>query len=197
MFTGIIETIGKVLSLEQKNQVLQIRLQSDITSQLKIDQSLAHDGICLTVDEINSDHYRVTAIPETIKKTTISAWKVDQKINLERCLLANGRLDGHMVQGHVDDVLKCLEIHSQGDSWDFWFQYPITYAPLLIPQGSVCINGISLTVADLLPDRFKVSIIPYTYAHTSIREVCKGDLVNVEFDVLGKYILRNQLLRNH
>ncbi len=194
MFTGIIETMGRIRQLQKEEGLLHLTMESELTSELKIDQSLAHNGICLTVVALTESTYRVTAIPETIEKTTIGFWQEGQQINLERCLKADGRLDGHMVQGHVDDRLQCSKVVALDQSWDFWFTYESNYAPLLIPQGSICINGISLTVSDLTSDRFKVSIIPYTFEHTSIGFVKKGDWVNVEFDVLGKYILRNKML---
>ncbi len=188
MFTGIVEALGLVQkkSLDQGN--LELYLQAPFLSELRIDQSLAHNGICLTVVEILSDSYRVTAIAETIQKTNILDWKVGDKVNLERCLRADARLDGHVVQGHVDTTGVCAKIQEENGSWLFRFEHPNQAQFLTVPKGSIAVNGTSLTVVDSGEGYFSVAIIPYTYEHTVFHQLKEGDRVNLEFDVLGKYI---------
>lgn len=188
MFTGIVEALGLVQkkSLDQGN--LELYLQAPFLSELRIDQSLAHNGICLTVVEILSDSYRVTAIAETIQKTNILDWKVGDKVNLERCLRADARLDGHVVQGHVDTTGVCAKIQEENGSWLFCFEHPNQAQFLTVPKGSIAVNGTSLTVVNSGEGYFSVAIIPYTYEHTVFHQLKEGDRVNLEFDVLGKYI---------
>lgn len=189
MFTGIIETMGEVLALTQEQSNVHIRVASPITSELKIDQSISHNGVCLTVVSVAGDSYTVTAIDETLKKTNLGALKVQDKINLERCMPANGRFDGHIVQGHVDQVGECVQVSDQGGSWIFRFRFSDS-RHLVVEKGSICVNGVSLTCFDCTDDAFSVAIIPYTYAHTNFHQIKKGDTVNLEFDIVGKYIQR-------
>ena len=195
MFTGIIETVGKVISIEQKATNNIYWIESSLSSKLKPDQSVSHSGVCLTVEEISGNMHRVTAILETLEKTNLGSWKEDRLINIERCLHINGRLDGHLVQGHVDTTALCLSVDEEGGSWQYRFQFDQNFAALVIEKGSVCLNGISLTVFDVSRDAFSVAIIPYTYEHTNIQQVNAGDRVNIEFDMLGKYIVRSLSLR--
>lgn len=196
MFTGIIESIGKVVSLEKNGSNISFWIASPISGELKIDQSVSHEGVCLTVDQLASGLHRVTAIEETLKKTNLSHWQADTVVNLERCMVMNGRLDGHIVQGHVDCTATCIERKELSGSWEFRFQIPESYAHLIIEKGSISVNGTSLTCFDITHNSFKVAIIPYTFEHTSIQEVKEGTLVNIEFDILGKYIERMREL-NH
>lgn len=190
MFTGIIESIGKVVSLEQKGSNISFWIQSPISGELKIDQSVSHDGVCLTVDALSESTHRVTAIEETLKKTNLASWINGSIINLERCMVMNGRLDGHIVQGHVDCTATCIDLKALEGSWEYRFQIPETFAHLIIEKGSISVNGTSLTCFEVDNNSFKVAIIPYTYEHTSIKQVKKGSIVNIEFDILGKYIER-------
>lgn len=190
MFTGIIESIGKIVALEQNGSNISFWVESPISGELKIDQSLSHEGVCLTIDALDEGRHRVTAIEETLKKTNLSGWTTGSILNLERCMLMNGRLDGHIVQGHVDSTATCLEKTVKEGSWEFKFQIPGQFAHLIIEKGSIAINGTSLTCFEVGKDQFKVAIIPYTYQHTSIQQVKEGSIVNIEFDILGKYIER-------
>ncbi|TKK65331.1 riboflavin synthase [Ilyomonas limi] len=190
MFTGIIETTGKVLAAEQQGSNAVFWIQSNISNELKIDQSISHNGICLTVDQLQPDAHRVTAIAETLTKTNAGSWKEGDLINIERCMPMNGRLDGHIVQGHVDATAVCTEIKTLAGSWEYRFRFDKQFAALMIEKGSVCVNGISLTAFHVTGDHFTVAIIPYTYSHTNIQQVREGSLVNIEFDVIGKYIQR-------
>lgn len=194
MFTGIVESVGIIQSIQQLQHNLIVTIESKISGELKIDQSVAHQGICLTVTACNNHTHTVCAVPETIQKTTIGKWKVGDEINLERCLQFNGRLDGHIVQGHVDSVATCIARKNNPDYWNFTFQIDPQFAGLLIEKGSVCVNGTSLTCFHVTQNSFEVTIIPYTYQHTSIQHVMMQDQVNIEFDVIGKYILRQQSL---
>lgn len=196
MFTGIIESIGKVVSLEKNGSNISFWIASPISGELKIDQSVSHEGVCLTVDQLASGLHRVTAIEETLKKTNLSHWQADTVVNLERCMVMNGRLDGHIVQGHVDCTATCIERKELSGSWEFRFHIPESYAHLIIEKGSISVNGTSLTCFDITHNSFKVAIIPYTFEHTSIQEVKEGTVVNIEFDILGKYIERMREL-NH
>ncbi len=196
MFTGIIETLGVVESIQTNGTNVTFTLSASIASELKVDQSLAHDGVCLTVEKINGDSYTVTAIEETIRKTNLAQWKPGRKVNLERCMMMNGRLDGHIVQGHVDGIATCVEIKSREGSWEYRFEFDPAFAALVIEKGSIAVNGTSLTCFEVGADSFTVAIIPYTYEHTSIQEVTVGDKVNIEFDILGKYVQRAIAVKN-
>jgi len=190
MFTGIIENIGEVITLEKDKTNLQITVKSILTSELKIDQSIAHNGVCLTVVDINNDSYTVTAIDETLSKTNLDLLKVNDKINLERAMKLGDRLDGHIVQGHVDQTGKCIAIEEKNGSWVFTFEYDKNKRNITIEKGSITINGVSLTVLDSHKNEFSVAIIPYTYNHTNFCSIKINDFVNLEFDVIGKYIAR-------
>lgn len=191
MFTGIIECLGKVIDVQIDGTNHHITIESKISSELKIDQSVAHDGVCLTVVKCNVQCHVVTAIKETIDKTSLKTWDIGSEINLERCVRAQDRMDGHFVQGHVDQVLTCAEVKKLDGSWNLTFNYPTSISTLLVARGSITINGISLTVAELDNNKFKVAIIPYTYLNTNIKNIKAGDVVNVELDILGKYIQRH------
>jgi riboflavin synthase len=188
MFTGIIENIGVVQSVEKHGSNRTFWIKSAISTDLKIDQSVAHNGACLTVEAINENTHCVTAIGETLKKTELGVWEAGTVINLERCLKLDGRLDGHLVQGHVDTTAVCTSRKEKQGSWEFTFQFPEKFGPLIIEKGSVCINGISLTAFNVKKKKFSVAIIPYTFEHTNINKLDKNDKVNVEFDLVGKYI---------
>lgn len=190
MFTGIIETTGKIISKYKEHENVYLAVQSSISPELKIDQSLAHNGICLTVIKILDDIHTVCAVQETINKTTLGNWEVNDLINLERCMQLNGRLDGHIVQGHVDGLATCIKRTDLQDNWNFTFQIDEVNAHLIIEKGSITINGTSLTCYHVTKNSFEVTIIPYTFEHTSIARVHEGDNVNIEFDVIGKYVAR-------
>lgn len=182
--------MGRVVSVDQLGTGKVFWVESPLAEELRIDQSLSHNGICLTVEEINSGCHRVTAILETLEKTNCGNWKTGSTVNLERCLLAGGRFDGHMVQGHVDSTGTCISRVDNNGSWLYRFSFPEKFAPLLIEKGSIAVNGISLTCFDVDKSSFSVAIIPYTFQHTNLNEVGPGDSVNLEFDLLGKYLLR-------
>ncbi len=188
MFTGIVEAMGSLVKTEAKGTNVEFWFTCPFTQELKVDQSLAHNGVCLTVVEIQGEQYRVTAIDETLHKTNLGDLKLGQKVNLERCMAANARFDGHIVQGHVDLTGVCTEITDQNGSWEYRFSYPITSGHVTVEKGSICVNGTSLTVVDSQDDSFTVCIIPYTYEHTVFHQLSVGDRVNLEFDILGKYI---------
>ena len=188
MFTGIVEAMGSLVRTEAKGTNVEFWFTCPFTQELKVDQSLAHNGVCLTVVEIQGEQYRVTAIDETLQKTNLGDLKLGQKVNLERCMAANARFDGHIVQGHVDLTGVCTEIKDQNGSWEYRFSYPITSGHVTVEKGSICVNGTSLTVVDSQDDSFTVCIIPYTYEHTVFHQLSVGDRVNLEFDILGKYI---------
>jgi riboflavin synthase len=188
MFTGIVEAMGSLVRTESKGTNVEFWFTCPFTQELKVDQSLAHNGVCLTVVEIQGEQYRVTAIDETLQKTNLGDLKLGQKVNLERCLAANARFDGHIVQGHVDLTGVCTEITDQNGSWEYRFSYPKTSGHVTVEKGSICVNGTSLTVVDSQDDSFTVCIIPYTYEHTVFHQLNVGDRVNLEFDILGKYI---------
>ncbi|TAF51548.1 MAG: riboflavin synthase [Sphingobacteriia bacterium] len=190
MFTGIIETLGQVAAIESTGTNKSFWVSSPLASEVKIDQSLAHDGVCLTVDALDKNMHRVTAIEETLHKTNLGHWQVGKTVNLERCLVLNSRLDGHLVQGHVDTTAICTQCVTKDGSWEYVFQFPASFAPLVIEKGSIAVNGTSLTCFDLGLDHFRVAIIPYTYEHTSIAQVVEGSIVNLEFDPIGKYVQR-------
>lgn len=190
MFTGIIESLGTVVSLEKSGTNISFWIASPISVELKIDQSVSHEGVCLTVDALADGRHRVTAIEETLTKTNLGSWQSGTIVNLERCMVMNGRLDGHIVQGHVDCTATCIHKLEKEGSWEFTFQIPPAFAHLIIEKGSVAVNGTSLTCFNVGNDRLSVAIIPYTYTHTSIRQIAAGSVVNIEFDILGKYIER-------
>lgn len=188
MFTGIVEAMGSLVKTEAKGTNVEFWFTCPFTQELKVDQSLAHNGVCLTVVEIQGEQYRVTAIDETLQKTNVGDLKIGQKVNLERCMAANARFDGHIVQGHVDLTGICTEIKDQQGSWEYRFSYPKASGHVTVEKGSICVNGTSLTVVDSQDDSFTVCIIPYTYEHTVFHQLRIGDRVNLEFDILGKYI---------
>ena len=188
MFTGIVEAMGSLVKTEAKGTNVEFWFTCPFTQELKVDQSLAHNGVCLTVVEIQGEQYRVTAIDETLQKTNVGDLKIGQKVNLERCMAANARFDGHIVQGHVDLTGICTEIKDQQGSWEYRFSYPKSSGHVTVEKGSICVNGTSLTVVDSQDDSFTVCIIPYTYEHTVFHQLSVGDRVNLEFDILGKYI---------
>lgn len=198
MFTGIIEKTGTITAIVRSGTNMDIWVETPIAAELKIDQSVAHNGVCLTVVSIDGNRHRVTAVEETLNKTNLSAWKEGDIVNIERCLKVGDRLDGHFVQGHVDATAICTGKETLDGSWLFRFKFPASFAPLVIEKGSACINGVSLTVFNVTEDTFTVTIIPYTYEHTNFSQVEEGSEVNIEFDVLGKYLLRHsQLTTQH
>jgi len=188
MFTGIIEEIGELTAIEKDGGNTHFTIKSNLAAELKIDQSLAHDGCCLTVVDVQVDRYKVTAIQETLNRSTIGHWKIGTAVNLERCMKNDGRFDGHIVQGHVDCTAICEDVQEKDGSWEFFFKYDSDH--ITVEKGSVTINGTSLTVVDSTDKGFSVCIIPYTYENTTFKELKKGSLVNLEFDILGKYILK-------
>ncbi len=191
MFTGIIETIGKVVDLKKHEGNLDLVIASSFSKELKIDQSVAHNGVCLTVVDMNvAGWHRVTAIDETLQKTNLGLLQIGDEVNLERCMKMDGRLDGHIVQGHVDQTGECLAVTEQGGSWLYTFRYKPSKNNLVVEKGSICVNGTSLTAFNAVADLFTVAIIPYTYEHTNIHEVKAGSIVNLEFDIIGKYVAR-------
>jgi len=187
MFTGIIENLSEIKEINKEGDNLSISLISKITNELKIDQSLSHNGVCLTVVDINDNIYKVTAIKETILKSSIKEWKIGDIINIERAMKLGDRLDGHMVQGHVDQTAICTKISEENGSWYFYFEYQRS-SNLTIEKGSISINGVSLTIVESMDNGFSVAIIPYTYDNTNFKNIKVGDLVNIEFDMIGKYI---------
>lgn len=190
MFTGIIESLGTVKALDSDKTNLHITLACDFTHDLKIDQSLAHNGVCLTVVSIDEDNYTVTAIDETLNRSNLSSLKVGDQVNLERCTSVGARLDGHIVQGHVDQVGTCTKIEEVDGSWKFNFEYAPNLNHITVGKGSICINGVSLTVVNSEKNSFSVAIIPYTHEHTSFKDLKVGGTVNLEFDIIGKYVAR-------
>jgi riboflavin synthase len=195
MFTGIIETLGIIKDLKKDNSNLNITVSSGITHELKIDQSVAHNGVCLTVIAINNGEYTVTAIKETIEKTNLADWKVGDLLNLERAMKLGDRLDGHIVQGHVDQTGICKSIEEANGSWYFTFEYGSNLNNITIEKGSITVNGVSLTVVNSKEKEFSVAIIPYTFEHTNFKNVKIGTTINLEFDVVGKYVARLYSLR--
>lgn len=188
MFTGIIESTGEVISIAPSEDNIHFTLRCPFTKELKIDQSVAHNGCCLTIVEINGDNYMVTAIQETLNKSNLREWKVGTKVNLERCMPLNGRLDGHIVQGHVDTTGICVGKEDLNGSWEFTFRYDSN--DVTVEKGSITVNGTSLTVVDSKAQEFSVCIIPYTYEFTNFHSLTVGDTVNLEFDIIGKYVAR-------
>ena len=196
MFTGIIENTGIVKEVIVNGTNKTFWVTSPICNELKIDQSLSHSGVCLTVEEIKEGLHRVTAIEETILKTNAGHWQAGSVVNLERCMLLNGRLDGHIVQGHVDTVGECVEIVEKKGSWEFTIAFDEKFAALVIEKGSISLNGISLTIFNITNNSFTVAIIPYTYQHTTMHLLKIGNFVNIEFDIIGKYVNRREILFN-
>jgi riboflavin synthase len=190
MFTGIIEKVGTVSNLKKERDNLQMIIQSEFSNELKIDQSVSHNGICLTVVAIGTGTHTVTAITETLNKTNLGKLKEGDLVNLERCMQINGRLDGHIVQGHVDQTGICTEVIEKNGSWEYTISYDSRIGNITVEKGSICVNGISLTVVNSREDSFSVAIIPYTYEHTNMQSLRIGDTVNLEFDIIGKYIAR-------
>tara|TARA_Y100000994_G_scaffold242854_1_gene240322 strand:+ start:401 stop:985 length:585 start_codon:yes stop_codon:yes gene_type:complete len=188
MFTGIIESTGKIEKIDREGKNIKLTLSSNLSSELRVDESLSHNGVCLTVTDCNKNFYSVTIIDESLKKTNFSTVKVGSQINLERSLKIDGRLDGHIVQGHVDDIAKCIKKIDQENSWLFTFEFSEKFSDLIIEKGSICINGVSLTCFDTSKNNFTVAIIPHTYDNTNFKLLDEGDYVNLEFDILGKYI---------
>ena len=192
MFTGIIETIGKVVAIKKEKTNVHITIESSISKELKVDQSVAHNGVCLTVTSKNEKHHNVTAIDETIIKSNYRNIEIGSLLNLERCLKVGARLDGHMVQGHVDETAECIDVIEDKGSWRYFFKGSSKVESLVVNKGSICINGVSLTVVNTTGNLFEVAIIPYTYNHTTFKTLKKGEIVNIEFDIIGKYITKNK-----
>jgi len=192
MFTGIIESVGKIASIETEGSNYHFEIESDISSELKEDQSVSHNGVCLTVVGVKKDLHRVTAVKETLERSNFKYLKPGDKVNLERSMPADGRFDGHIVQGHVDQVSECKKVANQEGSWLMEFEFQSIDGNYIVEKGSVCINGISLTCFDLSDNAFSVAIIPYTYQHTNFNSLKPGNLVNIEFDIVGKYIAKIQ-----
>jgi riboflavin synthase len=190
MFTGIIESIGTITNIEHEGSNIHFSIASSISDELKVDQSLAHEGVCLTVVGTGGGVHRVTAVAETLDRSNLGNWGAGSKLNLERAMRADGRLDGHIVQGHVDGLGHCVEVRERAGSWQISFAYAPSPEHLLVDKGSICINGVSLTVVNPTADRFSVAIIPYTFAHTTFQYLKAGDAVNLEFDIIGKYIAK-------
>lgn len=196
MFTGIIETIGTITDLKTESDNLHITIDSGFTQELKIDQSVAHNGVCLTVVEIEGSKYTVTAIKETLDKTNIGSLKVNDLVNLERGMKLGDRLDGHIVQGHIDEIATCLEAKETNGSWLYTFAYNTRSKNITIEKGSITVNGVSLTVVNSKKNAFSVAIIPYTYEHTNFNTFKRGTIINLEFDVIGKYVSRLNAFKN-
>jgi len=194
MFTGIIEAVGKVTSIVETGTNKTFWVKSPLSHSFTIDQSISHDGVCLTVEEVQENQHRVTAVLETLEKTALNRWKEGKLVNLEQSLLPSKRLDGHFVQGHVDTTGICKKIEDKNGSWEFTFRFPEKFASLVIEKGSISLNGISLTIFDVKKESFRVAIIPYTFEHTNLKSLAVGEEVNLEFDMLGKYI--NRYLQN-
>ena len=190
MFTGIIESVGEVRQIEPQGTNLTFTIASLLAPELKVDQSLSHNGVCLTVTDITADTYKVTAIQETLSKTNLGKLIIGSKVNLERCMQLNGRFDGHIVQGHVDQTGICTQVQELDGSWLFDFEYEATSGNFTVEKGSICVNGVSLTAFNSTNNTFRVAIIPYTFTHTNFHEIKKGDTVNLEFDIIGKYLMR-------
>ncbi|MGL4596668.1 MAG: riboflavin synthase [Bacteroidia bacterium] len=188
MFSGIVEAMGRVVAIRSESGNIHFRMQASFLNELKIDQSIAHNGVCLTVVDLGADDYEVTAIAETLQKTNLGKLQIGDAVNLERCLRVGDRLDGHIVQGHVDLTGVCVNVQEDAGSWRYQFRFNEQSGHVTVGKGSICINGVSLTVVDAEPGFFSVAIIPYTYEHTTFKTLKTGDAVNLEFDILGKYI---------
>jgi len=195
MFTGIIESTGIIKEIITISSNKSFWIESPISHEFKTDQSVNHNGACLTIEEVQGNRHRVTAIEETLKKTNLEQWKIGELVNLERCLKMYSRLDGHLVQGHVDTTAICIKRKEKTGSIEFTIRFPKKFANLLVEKGAVCMNGISLTIFNLSKKTFTVAIIPYTLSHTSLQSVNEGDSINLEFDLIGKYILRSLSLK--
>lgn len=196
MFTGIIETLGTVSKIELEDSNVHFYIESSLSPELKVDQSVSHNGVCLTVVEVNDGIHKVTAIDETLQKTNLRYLKAGHRVNIERCTIVNGRFDGHIVQGHVDQTAVCIAKEDQNGSWLFTFQYDPSLNNITVEKGSISVNGISLTVVNSREDRFSVAIIPFTIENTNLMDVEVGSLVNLEFDIVGKYIARIMALKS-
>lgn len=190
MFTGIIETVAEVTAIRDEGTNRHFKIKSALTRELKVDQSVSHNGVCLTVVSLEGDAYWVTAVQETLQKSNLSSLKEGSKVNLERCMLNNGRFDGHIVQGHVDQTGVVKSIEEVGGSWLFHFEYDADYGNVTVEKGSIAVNGVSLTCFNATANSFTIAIIPYTYEHTSFHQLKAGDVVNLEFDIIGKYVKR-------
>ena len=188
MFTGIIESVAVVEKVDKKGKNIELKLSSNLSSKLRVDERLSHNGVCLTVTSCDENFYCVTIVDESLKKSTFSNIKVGSEVNLERSLVINGRLDGHIVQGHVDDIGLCIKKVDQENSWLYTFEFSEKYSNLIIEKGSICVNGVSLTCFDVSDNKFTVAIIPHTYENTNFKFLKEGEAVNLEFDILGKYI---------
>lgn len=195
MFTGIIETLGLIKEVINNGSNRTFWIESSLSPEFRVDQSVSHNGVCLTVEEIKGSQHQVTAIDETLQKTNLGNWDTGTFVNIERCLPLNGRLDGHFVQGHTDTTGTCVNRIEKDGSWEFEIKYPEQFAELIIEKGSICLNGISLTAFNVTKSSFSVAIIPYTFEHTNIKQTIVGNKVNLEFDILGKYIQRNIQLK--
>ena len=195
MFTGIVEAMGEIQNISPEGSNRAFYVKSDLASELKIDESLCHNGVCLTIEEIKNDIYRVSAIDETLKKTNAGSWKIKNKVNLERSMKLNDHLDGHIVQGHVDGTGICISKKEKKGSVEFTFQFDPSFAELIIEKGSICVNGVSLTAFNITDENFTVAIIPYTFSHTNFQFLKENDSVNLEFDILGKYMARIASIR--
>lgn len=190
MFTGIIESLGEVISLEKRQTNIRLGIKCQFTNELKVDQSVSHNGVCLTVVEIQGDTYFLDVIDESLQRTNLGSLKEGSFVNIERCMKADGRFDGHVVQGHVDQTGTCKKVENQDGSWKYTFHYDTSNSNVTVEKGSICINGVSLTVVDSFEGGFSVAIIPFTYEHTTFQYLKEGDTVNLEFDVIGKYVQR-------
>jgi riboflavin synthase len=190
MFTGIIETLARVEKIENDNSNINFTFSNKLTQELKIDQSVAHNGVCLTVVKIDGNNYTVTAINETLKRTNLGTLNVGNHVNIERCMPANGRFDGHIVQGHVDTTAKCIKVNDLNGSWEFVFEHEKNKNFVTVEKGSITINGVSLTVVESTNTTFSVHIIPYTFEHTNFHEIKPGSIINLEFDIIGKYVAK-------
>jgi riboflavin synthase len=197
MFTGIIDSTGYVEHIENEGSNSHFSIRSSISSALKIDQSIAHDGVCLTVTQVNGDTHRVTAIAETLNRSSLGKWTIGKQINLERCMKADGRFDGHIVQGHVDCIGKLERIEDRNGSWGLFFSHVPGNTFITVPKGSICVNGVSLTVVESDSTFFSVEIIPFTWQHTNLGGLKPGDVVNLEFDIIGKYLATLTFRKNN
>jgi riboflavin synthase len=196
MFSGIVEETGTIVHMEHELSNVHFWVSASFNDELAIDQSVAHNGVCLTVVAIEPGRYKVTAISETLQRTNLGEWKEGTEVNLERCMRLSDRIDGHMVQGHVDTTATCVSVEETGGSWKYFFEYSHTPEWTTVPKGSICVNGVSLTVVDSEKGRFSVCIIPYTYEHTNFKQMKEGQPVNLEFDIIGKYVMRYMAINN-
>ena len=195
MFTGIIESLGEIKEVQNSNDQVVLTVSSTLTNELKVDQSVAHNGVCLTVTSIDGNDYEVCAVQETMNKTTVGNWQKGEHVNLERGIKLSDRLDGHIVQGHVDTVGKCIKLSTDGDNRSYTFLFDTSFAALIVEKGSIVVNGVSLTCFNVSGNTFQVTIIPFTFEHTTFNKLKEGDAVNLEFDILGKYFQRHLSLQ--